>query len=64
MSEVDTDDAISALARMEFGFFLRLAFAELGGEGAYIHNWHINTIIHQLDRIISCLLYTSPSPRD
>lgn len=53
MSEVDTDDAISALARMEFGFFLRLAFAELGGEGAYIHNWHINTIIHQLDRIIS-----------
>ena len=53
MAEVDADDAISALCRLEFAFFLRMAFAELGGEGEYIHNWHIDAIIHQLDRIRS-----------
>ncbi|VVS95959.1 phage terminase large subunit [Erythrobacter sp. EC-HK427] len=53
MTEVHTDDVIAALARREFDFFLRLAFAELGGEGSYSHNWHIDAIIHQLDRLIA-----------
>lgn len=51
MAEVDSDDAISALARLDFGFFLRMAFKELGGNSAYAHNWHIDAIIHQLDQI-------------
>lgn len=53
MAEVDVDDAISALLRREFGFFLRMAFDELGGNDAYIHNWHIDALIHQLDRVRS-----------
>ncbi|QIK79133.1 phage terminase large subunit [Sphingomonas piscis] len=53
MAEVDTDDAISALLRLEFDFFLRMAFHELGGHDAYMHNWHIDAIVHQLDRIRS-----------
>lgn len=51
MAEVDGDDAISALARLDFGFFVRLAFDELGGSSPYIHNWHIDAIVHQLDRV-------------
>lgn len=51
MTDVDADDAISALHRLEFDFFLRMAFAELGGDGAYIHGWYIDAIIRQLDRV-------------
>jgi hypothetical protein len=36
---------------MDFAFFLRFAFRELGGEGEYHHNWHIDAIVHQLDRV-------------
>lgn len=43
--------ALGALLRIEFALFLRFAFQEVGGEGTYAHNWHIDTIIHQLDRI-------------
>lgn len=53
MAEVDSDDAISAMLRQDFGFFLRMAFNELGGNDTYEHNWHIDAIIHQLDRIRS-----------
>ena len=51
MADVDTDDAISALVRLDFGFFLQMAFHALGGESLYVHNWHIDAIIHQLDRV-------------
>lgn len=51
MADVDSDDAISALVRLDFGFFLRMAFGELGGNSPYIHNWHIDAVIHQLDRV-------------
>ena len=51
MADVDTDDAISALVRLDFGFFLQMAFHALGGESPYVHNWHIDAIIHQLDRV-------------
>ncbi len=53
MSEVDTDDAISALLRQDFGFFIRMSFTELGGHDVYEHNWHIDAIIHQLDLVRS-----------
>ncbi|MEO6718133.1 MAG: hypothetical protein ABIM50_12915, partial [Novosphingobium sp.] len=49
--EVDEDDAIPALLRLDFAFFLRFAFNELGGKEQYSHNWHIDAIIHQLDRV-------------
>ncbi|GGD63890.1 hypothetical protein GCM10011411_25220 [Aurantiacibacter arachoides] len=51
MADVDASDAVAALTRLDFGFFLRRAFAELGGIDAYSHNWHIDAIIHQLDLI-------------
>lgn len=51
MAEVDASDAIAALTRLDFALFLRRAFGELGGEGGYSHNWHIDAIIHQLDLV-------------
>ena len=42
---------LGALLRTEFALFLQFAFREIGGDGAYAHNWHIDAIIHQLDRI-------------
>lgn len=51
MADVDSDDAISALVRQDFGFFLRMAFDELGGLEPYQHNWHIDAMIHELDRV-------------
>ncbi|MFM7349378.1 MAG: hypothetical protein ACKO01_07800 [Erythrobacter sp.] len=53
MTDVDATDAIAALTRVDYGFFLRRAFADLGGQGTYSHNWHIDAIIHQLDLIRS-----------
>ncbi|MEM1131847.1 MAG: phage terminase large subunit [Pseudomonadota bacterium] len=51
MAEVDSNDATLAMLRVDFAFFLRFAFNELGGEGHYCHNWHIDAIIHQLNRV-------------
>lgn len=51
MADLDATDAIGAVTRLDYGFFLRRAFAELGGQGTYSHNWHIDAIIHQLDLI-------------
>lgn len=51
MIDVNASDATAALTRLDFGFFLRRAFAELGGVDAYSHNWHIDAIIEQLDLI-------------
>lgn len=45
--------ALGALLRQDFELFLRFAFAEIGGGREYLHNWHIDAIIHQLDRIRS-----------
>lgn len=44
---------LAALLRQEFEFFLRMAFREIGGEGDYQHNWHIDAIAWQLERIRS-----------
>ena len=46
-----TEDALPALLRHDFGLFLRFAFAEIGGGRPYQHNWHIDAVIHQLERI-------------
>jgi predicted phage terminase large subunit-like protein len=42
---------LGALLRQDFGLFLRFAFSELGGGRAYQHNWHIDAIEHQLNRV-------------
>lgn len=51
MADIDASDALAAATRLDFGLFLTRAFAELGGEGGYCHNWHIDAIIHQLDLV-------------
>ena len=48
---IDEGQARDALLRQEFSVFLRFAFAEVGGGRDYLHNWHIDAIEHQLDRI-------------
>lgn len=40
-----------ALARREFSFFLRRGFREIGGDGEYRHNWHVDAVIHALERV-------------
>jgi predicted phage terminase large subunit-like protein len=50
---IGEDQAIAALLRLDFRLFLRFAFREIGGEGDYLHNWHIDAIIYQLDRVRS-----------
>ena len=44
-------DVLPALLRQDYLFFLRYAFAEIGGAGGYQHNWHIDAIAHQLERV-------------
>jgi len=39
----------AALMRRDPTFFLRHAMSVLGGEGSYIHGWHIDAIQHELD---------------
>lgn len=42
---------LDALLRQDFAFFLRYAFQDVVGGSDYVHNWHIDAIIYQLDRI-------------
>jgi len=51
MMRISDDVAQAALARQHFSFFLRLAFAEIGGGRALLHNWHIDAIEHRLDQV-------------
>jgi predicted phage terminase large subunit-like protein len=39
---------LQALIRSEFELFLAFAYREIGGEGEYMHNWHIDAMIHRL----------------
>jgi predicted phage terminase large subunit-like protein len=47
----DDRAALHALLRLEFALFLEFAFREVGGEGDYQHNWHVDAILHQLNRV-------------
>jgi predicted phage terminase large subunit-like protein len=51
ISSITPAKARASMARLSFRFFVELAFHELGGEGAYQHNWHIDAIIYELERI-------------
>jgi len=48
---MSTEPVVAALLRQDFGFFLRFAYREVAGDGDYAHNWHIDAIIHQLERV-------------
>lgn len=48
---ISDEAAADALLRQNFSLFLRFAFGEVGGGRAYQHNWHIDAIEHQLDRV-------------
>ena len=48
---VSDEQARNALLRQDFAFFLRQAFCELGGDRQYQHNWHLDAIEHELDRV-------------
>ena len=48
---ISDSQALGALLRTEFALFLRFAFQEVGGDAIYAHNWHVDAIIHQLDRV-------------
>ena len=47
----DDPGMFRALLRREFSFFLRLGCREIGGNGDYLHSWHIDAIIHVLERV-------------
>jgi predicted phage terminase large subunit-like protein len=44
---------LQSLLRREFSLFLRHGFRELGGDGAYLHSWHIDAIIYVLTKVLS-----------
>lgn len=48
--KIDPSAALAAAIRMNFDLFLKVMFSQITG-GAYLHNWHIDAIIHQLDRV-------------
>ena len=48
---VNEHDGLDALLREEFAFFLRYAFHEISPGTEYLHNFHIDAIIYELDRI-------------
>lgn len=50
-SAIPDELAITALLRQEFGFFLRMAFAEVGGERELQFNWHLDAVEHRLDQV-------------
>lgn len=44
---------LHALLRREPSLFLRYAFREIGGEGEYQHNWHVDAVFNALSRVAS-----------
>lgn len=50
---MNPEPVIAALLRQDFAFFLRFAYREVAGDGDYAHGWHIDALIHQLERIRS-----------
>jgi hypothetical protein len=42
-------DLFAALLRRDFSFLLPYVFEILGGEGDYVHGWHLEAIFHHLD---------------
>jgi predicted phage terminase large subunit-like protein len=48
---ISNQDVLPALLRNHFSMFLRFAVREIGGEGELQWNFHLDAIIHQLERV-------------
>ena len=44
---------VRALLRVELRYFIRKVFATVSPGEAYLHNWHVDAIAHQLTRVHS-----------
>lgn len=45
------NEVLPALLRRSFALFLRFAYREIGGDGSLLWNFHIDAMIHRLERI-------------
>lgn len=63
-SHVDATQAFAALLRKDLSSFIQRAFARVDPGSRYCHNWHIDAIAHQLERVargeITRLIITMP----
>ncbi len=50
-SHVDAAQAFAALMRKDLSSFIQRAFATVDPGSRYYHNWHIDAIAHQLERV-------------
>jgi predicted phage terminase large subunit-like protein len=48
---ISNEQVLPALLRQHFSLFLRFAYREIGGDGALQWNFHLDAVIHQLERI-------------
>lgn len=46
----------NALLQQDFSVFLAFVFNEIGGDGVFQNNWHIDAIKHQLDRTVTLVI--------
>ena len=51
MGKVDQADILSVLFRSDLSSFIQRSFATVDPGGEYRHNWHIDAIAHQLQRV-------------
>ena len=60
----DPRDVLRVLIRCDLSSFIQRAFATVDPGNTYQHNWHIDAIAHQLERIangvITRLIITMP----
>ena len=45
------DRVLRALLRSDLRFFIQKVFATVSPGETYLHNWHVNAIVHQLSRV-------------
>ena len=43
--------ALKAILRTDLRFFIRKVFATVSPGEPYLHNWHVDAIVHQLMRV-------------
>ncbi|MDU8912249.1 phage terminase large subunit [Aestuariicoccus sp. MJ-SS9] len=52
MNELDDIAVLNALLRSDLSSFIQRSFATVAPGSAYLHNWHVDAIAHQLDRVV------------
>ncbi|AGI66495.1 hypothetical protein OAN307_c07700 [Octadecabacter antarcticus 307] len=51
MINIDQADMLAVLLRRDLSSFIQRSFATVDPGGTYLHNWHIDAIAHQLERV-------------